>query len=124
MNIIMEIDMKDNLLLAKNMDGEKLFMQMEQSMKENEETILKMVWELTRKKRVEYIKESFLIIKKMEKVLVCRLMETGMKECLKMVYQMDKELHTGHFTGLLVIYGISPLIIKNISAYMKIIISI
>ena len=51
----METDMKDNLLLAKNMDGEKLFMQMEKNMKENEETILKMVWELTRLKRVKYI---------------------------------------------------------------------
>ena len=47
MNIRMGIDMKDNLLSAKNMDGENLFMQMELSMKENEETILKMVWELT-----------------------------------------------------------------------------
>ena len=90
MNIIMETDMKDNLFLAKNMDGEKLFMQMEKNMKENEETILKMVWELARmKKRVEYIKESFLIIHIMEKVFFCLLMETGMKECVKMVENMD-----------------------------------
>ena len=69
--------MKDSLLLIKYMGGEKWFGQVEKNMKENEEIILVMVWELENVIMVKYIKGSILIIKEKGKVFIYMLVEPG-----------------------------------------------